>query len=166
MTTLWCFVLIEAVICIVGIILLILQQKKINICNNLVGNIEKQQKAFEQQIFEEQEKFLLTTKQQMFIHEANLLNEHGEWCLANDSGEKKYFKPGKISKVISGDQKEESFFEYIGDEVICTVTKNGEIKSELVFTKGGAPKYGKIFEDGKIIQEFLYNDLGQVERGN
>lgn len=173
-------VIVEGIICIGILVLLIVQKKKMA---ELVANLlerEKKQEEFENQqrdiinaLKKEQEDFIslqksavedfcLMLKQQMFIHEAKLLSEHGDWCLEYD-GEKKYFSPGKIERVSSAKLEEESSFEYVGDEVICTVTKNGQIKSELTFTKNGAPKSGKIFEDGKLVKEFTYNSLGQVE---
>lgn len=173
-------VIAESIVCIGCLVLFIMQKKKMTeLAANLLER-EKEQKQFEsqqrdtmealkkeQEDFTSQQKlafedFCLKLKQQMFIHEAKLLSEHGEWCLEYE-GEKKYFSPGKIERVSSAKLEEESSFEYVGDEVICTVTQNGQIKSELIFTRNGAPKSGKIFEDGKLVKEFTYNSLGQVE---
>ena len=107
------------------------------------------------------DEFTLRTKAQMFLHEGNLLNENGEWVLENN-GEKKIFKPAKIQATVSADKAEESVFKYTDSEVICTTTVKGQIKSELIFSIAGAPKAGKIFENGKVIKEFYYNELGQV----
>lgn len=180
MNIMMCVVIAEGIISIGVLVLLMIQKKKMTELSAIFLERGKKQEEFENQqrdtinvLKKEQEDFVslqksafenfcMTLKQQMFIHEAKLLSEHGDWCLEHD-GEKKYFTPGKIERVSSSKLEEESSFEYVADEVICTVTKNGQIKSELTFTKNGALKSGKIFEDGKLVKEFIYNSLGQVE---
>lgn len=157
-------VIAEGVLCGVSLVLLIIQWRKMNAYAADVMEMKKSQEEFESRQKSAFESFCLTLKSQMFIHEANLLSEHGEWCLEHE-GVKKYFSPGKIEKVLSPQKEEESSFQYVNDEVICTVTCKGQVKSELTFTKNGAPKRGKIFEDGKLIREFTYDELGQVVEG-
>lgn len=154
-------VIAEGIICIGSLVLLLVLWRRVTACAAGLQEMEKKQEEFESRQKSVFEKFCLTVKSQMFIHEANLLSEHGEWCLEHE-GEKKYFSPGKIVKVLSPKEEEESSFQYGNDEVLCTITSKGQVKSELTFTKNGAPKCGKIFEDGKLVKEFSYNELGQV----
>ena len=129
--------------------------------DSVIEKIYSDQKEFQNKFAVAFNEFTLRIKSQMFLHESNLLNEKGEWILEH-KGEKKIFKPGKIIGAITADNSEESSFKYTDSEVICTTYVKGQIKSELIFSMTGAPKSGKIFEKGKMIREFYYNELGQV----
>jgi len=129
--------------------------------NSALKLAEQKREDFQNQQIAAFENFSLTLKQQMFIHESQLLSEHGQWCLEHN-GEKKFFKPGKIEKVISNPTQEESSFQYTQDSIVCTVAQGGMVKSELVFSLGGTPKSGKLFEDGNLVKSFIYNEMGQV----
>ena len=137
------------------------QQEKMILLEKQCDESGRKNVEFRTQMTSDFEVFSSVTKQQMFIHEALLLNEHGEWCLTHD-GERKYFTPGKLQKVSSAKTQEESSFQYNDDCVICAVTQNGNLKSELIYSLGGAPKSGKIYSDGVLIKNFTYNELGQA----
>jgi len=75
-------------------------------------------------------------------------------------GEKKYYKPGKIEKVERGDDV--TTFDYEEDRVIARVMRKKKPIAEIVYTLQGTPVSGRIYENGKTIRKFKYNELGQV----
>lgn len=105
------------------------------------------------------QKEIETLKGQIFLREGILLQEKGKWCLEY-KGEKKFFKPGKIEKIISANS--ETDFVYQNDTVVCICRQNGVVVSEITYKANGAPISGKIFEEGKAVKKFEYDDLGQV----
>lgn len=109
--------------------------------------------------FELLQKKFNSLKGQMFIQQGILLQEKGKWCLEHN-GEKKYFTPGKIEKIISSDF--ETDFVYDKGFATCTCRKNGIIVSEITYESNGAPVSGKVYENGVAVREFKYDDLGQV----
>ena len=98
-------------------------------------------------------------REQMFLYESRLSQSNGHWVLEHH-GEKKFFEPGRIVKVESGD--EETEFSYDDKTVTCIESRNGKKVSSHVFTLAGAPVSGEIYEDGKRVRLFKYDELGQV----
>ena len=133
------------------------------------GAIAKLQKqlveleAIQSKALENFELYQKVLKEQMFLHESKLLSDHGTWCLEHE-GDRKFFTPGRLEKVISCKAQEESVFEYDMEAktVKCTVSGEESVRSEIVYSFAGAPKSGKIFKDGVVVKEFAYNELGQV----
>ena len=109
--------------------------------------------------FELLQKKFNSLKGQMFVHEGILLQEKGKWCL-ECNGEKKYFTPGKIEKIISPDIETE--FVYDNGFATCTCRKNGIIVSKITYKTNGAPVAGTVYENGTAVREFKYDELGQV----
>lgn len=136
------------------------------------GAIAKLQKqlvelaAIQAKALENFELFQKVLKEQMFIHESKLLSDHGVWCLEHE-GDKKFFTPGRLDRVISCKSQEESVFAYDTEAgtVKCTVSGQEGVRSEIVYSLAGAPKSGKIYKNGSVVKEFTYNELGQVIQG-
>lgn len=94
----------------------------------------------------------------------SLSNENTHWVLEKEDGIRKFFKPGNIVKIEDNAAKTETFYDYVNDKVFCTVNVDGKIKSEIQFNSFGSPLQSKVYNsEGNIIQEFKYNELGQVE---
>jgi hypothetical protein len=100
-------------------------------------------------------------KEQQFLYEANLSRQNGFWVLEHE-GERKYFTPGKITKVESKNSDETVEFKYEEGMVVCSMRKGQKLVSKHVFTAGGAPVSGQIYNGGRVVREFQYNELGQV----
>ena len=137
--------------CIAGYLKIRKIQMDIKAMNEEVSDVKN--------IFELLQKEFNTLKGQMFIQEGILLQEKGKWCLEYN-GEKKYFTPGKIEKVISSDFETE--FVHDNGFITCTCRKSGIVVSEIIYKSNGAPVSGKVYENGVAIKEFKYDDLGQV----
>ena len=106
-----------------------------------------------------------TLQEQMYLHESELVQEFGEWCLEHN-GEKKFFSPGRIKKVESHPSEKTTVktqFQYNGDEVVCVTEENGVVISEMTYTKLGGIKSGKLFRDG-VMREFHYDEFGQLKQ--
>ena len=106
----------------------------------------------------EMEEFKMTVRSSMYIREANVEKSNGFWCFEH-KGEKKYYKPGKIEKVERGD--DETTFDYEEDRVVAHVTRKKKLIAEIVYSLQGTPVSGRIYENGKTIRTFKYNELGQ-----
>lgn len=119
--------------------------------------------AAQSKLVEENTAFKTVIKGQMFVHEANLLMDHGLWCLEHE-GERKFFKPAQLQRVVSPKEQEDSVFEYDMESktVKCTVSGPEGVRAEIIYTMAGAPKRGKIFKEGVVAKQFEYNELGQV----
>ncbi len=102
---------------------------------------------------------IVKMREQVFLYESRMTQLNGYWILEN-KGERKYFEPGRVVKVESGDERTE--FSYDEKSVTCTLFKNGKKSSVHVFTLSGAPVSGEIYDRGKCVQHFEYNELGQV----
>ena len=106
-----------------------------------------------------------TLQEQMYLHESELVQEFGEWCLKHKD-EKKYFSPGRIKSVESHPTEKTTVktqFQYNGDEVVCVTEENGVVISEMTYTKLGGIKSGKLFRDG-VMREFHYDEFGQLKQ--
>lgn len=123
------------------------------------GNIESNREQIEA-ILAGQEQFKLTVRNTMFIREANAEKAAGLWCFES-KGEKKYYKPGKLQKVESGEESTE--FLYEEDRIVTKVTRGKRLVAEIVYTLQGAPISGTLYEKGKKLRTFKYDKLGQVE---
>lgn len=111
------------------------------------------------ELFSGMEEFKMTIRSSMYIREANVEKQNGLWCFEH-KGEKKYYKPGKIEKVERGDDV--TTFDYEEDRVVAHVTRKKKLVAEIVYSLNGAPVSGRIYENGKTIRKFKYNELGQV----
>lgn len=119
------------------------------------------QTTFRNQLNQEKEAFKNALLQQSFIHEAILTRESGNWCLKHN-GDKKYFEPANLKKVVLA-SGEESTFSYEDDEVICQVSKEGKMVSEIVYTRLGGLKRGRYYDEaGTVVKEFEYDDIGRA----
>ena len=98
---------------------------------------------------------------QIFIREGILIQEKGKWCLEFD-GAKKYFTPGKIENVESGDYTSE--FIHSEETITSIVRQNGVVVSEIVYKSNGSPLSGKVYQDGVAIKQFEYDEFGQVSK--
>jgi len=110
-------------------------------------------------IIEGQEEFKMSVRTAMYLREANVEKKGGLWCFEH-KGEKKYFKPGRLEKVETPDETTE--FVYDNDRVTATVKRGTKLAAEIVYTHQGSPVSGKIYERGKVVQSFDYDNLGQV----
>ena len=111
------------------------------------------------ELFSGMEEFKMTIRSSMYIREANVEKSNGLWCFEH-KGEKKYYKPGKIEKVERGDDV--TTFDYEEDRVVAHVTRKKKLVAEIVYSLNGAPVSGRIYENGKTIRKFKYNELGQI----
>ena len=111
------------------------------------------------ELFAGMEEFKMTIRSSMYIREANVEKGNGLWCFEH-KGEKKYYKPGKIEKVERGDDV--TTFDYEEDRVVARVMRKKTPIAEIVYTLQGTPVSGRIYENGKTIRTFKYNELGQV----
>ena len=111
------------------------------------------------ELFSGMEEFKMTIRSSMYIREANVEKQNGLWCFEH-KGEKKYYKPGKIEKVERGDDV--TTFDYEEDRVVAHVMRKKRPVAEIIYSLNGAPVSGRIFENGKPIRTFKYNELGQV----
>ena len=107
----------------------------------------------------EMEEFKMTVRSSMYIREANVEKSNGLWCFEH-KGEKKYYKPGKLEKVERGDDV--TTFDYEEDRVVARVMRKKTPIAEIVYTLQGTPVSGRIYENGKTIRKFKYDELGQV----
>lgn len=112
-------------------------------------------------LIESNQERILNMRSQMFLYEAQLSRMGGNWVLSKD-GERKFYEPGRVVKVESDNSDEETLFKYTDKTVTCVVKKGGRRISEHVFALNGAPLSGTIFDSGKIVRKFKYDELGQV----
>ena len=124
-------------------------------------NIISEENATVKTDFKLLQKEFNTLKGQMFIQEGILLQEKGKWCLEFD-GAKKYFTPGKIENVESGDYTSE--FIHSEETITNIVRQNGVVISEIVYKSNGSPLSGKVYQNGVAIKQFEYDEFGQVSK--
>ena len=46
--------------------------------------------------------------------------------------------------------------------MVAHVTRKKKLVAEIVYSLNGAPVSGRIYENGKTIRKFKYNELGQI----
>ncbi len=96
----------------------------------------------------------------VMLHDNALEVKNNRWILEKNHIEK-IFTPGKLQEVRNGITV--TRYEYHEDEIIATTIEENKEKVQISFSPFGAPKKGKIFDKGgRLLQEFIYNELGQV----
>ena len=111
------------------------------------------------ELFAGMEEFKMTIRSSMYIREANVEKNTGLWCFEHGD-EKKFYRPGRIEKVERGEDT--TTFDYVDDHVVARVMRKKKPIAEIVYSLQGTPVSGRIYENGKTIRSFKYNELGQV----
>ena len=92
----------------------------------------------------------------------NLDPDASHWILENEKF-KKIFTPGKLEKVTYDNGTTELHYEYDNENIICSKYVDGILKTKTILNQFSVPIKGYLYDtDGNIINEFVYDSLGQL----
>ncbi|MBT3380739.1 MAG: hypothetical protein HN742_26835 [Lentisphaerae bacterium] len=91
--------------------------------------------------------------------------EASQWILKSGAVEK-FFQPGRLTSVSNSQDSTDLQYEYTDEgRVVCSHYCEGSLRARTEFSKHGAPLKGTYYgQDGSVVDEYLYDELGQVAK--